>query len=84
MAADNTKLYNDFFKTYCAAHPEKKRQTCQIEANDRWKQLKDGDASSFPSRVSDCLQELTSLSRKKKGSVLQFFSSIPSKPNNIP
>lgn len=50
---------------------------CQEEANERWKELKSGDKSSFKLRVSDYLKELTSVAKKKKGVMLQYFSALP-------
>ena len=49
---DGQKLYHEFYKAFCLAYPEKDGKLCQIEANKKWKKLKEGGTNLCSVRES--------------------------------
>ncbi|GBP00285.1 hypothetical protein EVAR_885_1 [Eumeta japonica] len=73
---DLGNLYRRLYETYSATYADKKKQHIQEEVNAIWKILKSSD--NIKGEVESKIKELQIQMTKKKATLLNFFSKIPS------
>lgn len=73
---DLGNLYRRLYETYSATYADKKKQHIQEEVNTLWKILKSSD--NIEGDVELKIKELQIQMTKKKATLMNFFSKIPS------
>ncbi|CAG9563483.1 unnamed protein product [Danaus chrysippus] len=73
---DLGNLYRKLYETYSATYADKKKQHIQEEVNTLWKILKSSD--NIEGDVELKIKELQIQMTKKKATLMNFFSKIPS------
>lgn len=74
--SDLGNLYRKLYETYSAAYADKKKQIVQEEVNNLWKSLKSSD--DVEGKVESKIKELQIKMTRKKATLMNFFSKIPS------
>lgn len=74
--SDLGNLYRKLYETYSAAYADKKKQIVQEEVNNLWKSLKCSD--NVKDKVECKIKELQIKITKKKATIMNFYSKIPS------
>lgn len=74
--SDLGNLYRKLYEAYSAAYADKKKQNVQEEVNTLWKSLKSSD--NVEGEVESKIKELRIKMTKKKATLMNFFSKIPS------
>ena len=81
----NTKLYQDFVKLYNSAYPSKSGASCQVEANEIWKnRIKEGkvfNADKYDEEVNKLKTKVKKIEDSSR--ITKFFKKKDNNANNV-